>query len=60
MHTRINPANAEPVLSVRDLSVWRGERHLLNDVTWVVSPGERWVVLGANRSGKTTLVRVAT
>ena len=60
LHTRINPANAEPVLSVRDLSVWRGERHLLNDVTWVVSPGERWVVLGANGSGKTTLVRVAT
>ena len=51
---------SQPLLSVRGLSVWRGERRLLCDVTWAVSPGERWVVLGANGSGKTTLVRVAT
>ena len=51
---------SQPLLSVTGLSVWRGERRLLCDVNWAVSPGERWVVLGANGSGKTTLVRVAT
>ena len=51
---------SQPLLSVGGLSVWRGERHLLSDVTWAVLSGERWVVLGANGSGKTTLVRVAT
>nr|WP_287393271.1 ATP-binding cassette domain-containing protein [Candidatus Microthrix sp.] len=51
---------SQPLLSVGGLSVWRGERHLLSDVTWAVLSGERWLVLGANGSGKTTLVRVAT
>lgn len=51
---------SQPLLSVSGLSVWRGERRLLSDVTWAVLPGEHWVVLGANGSGKTTLVRVAT
>ena len=51
---------SQPLLSVTNLSVWRGERRLLSGVTWAVLPGERWVVLGANGSGKTTLVRVAT
>src|SRR5688500_12826409 len=31
----------------------------LIDVNWSVHPGERWVVLGANGSGKTSLLRLA-
>lgn len=37
----------------------RGTTTILDDVSLVVDPGERWVVLGANGSGKTSLLRVA-
>ncbi|MBK9178464.1 MAG: ABC transporter ATP-binding protein [Acidimicrobiales bacterium] len=50
----------EPLLALRDVSVRRDDRTLLDRVTWEVRPGERWVVLGPNGSGKTTLVRVAS
>ncbi len=33
---------------------------ILDDVEWEVAPGERWVVLGANGSGKTSLLRIAS
>ena len=32
---------------------------LIEDVTWEVEEGERWVVLGPNGAGKTTLLQVA-
>jgi iron complex transport system ATP-binding protein len=32
---------------------------ILDDVSWEVSTGERWVVLGPNGAGKTTLLRIA-
>jgi iron complex transport system ATP-binding protein len=37
----------------------RGSTTILDDVTFHVGPGERWLILGANGSGKTSLVRVA-
>ncbi|MEZ5383082.1 MAG: ATP-binding cassette domain-containing protein [Microthrixaceae bacterium] len=48
------------LLSVRGLGVRRDGATLLEGVDWAVHPGERWVVLGPNGCGKTTLVRVAT
>lgn len=32
---------------------------ILDDVSWEVHDGERWVVLGPNGAGKTTLLRIA-
>ena len=32
---------------------------ILDDVTWEIHRGERWVVLGPNGAGKTTLLRIA-
>ena len=32
---------------------------ILDDVTWEIRAGERWVVLGPNGAGKTTLLRIA-
>jgi len=47
-------------LVLRDVGLRRDGRDLLRDVDWVVRPDERWVLLGANGSGKTSLVRIAS
>jgi iron complex transport system ATP-binding protein len=49
-----------PIVAVRDISVIRGGKRLLDGVTWEIRPGERWAILGPNGSGKTTLVSVAS
>lgn len=51
---------ARPVLDLRDVSLVRDGQRILDGVDWVVRPTERWVVLGANGSGKTSLVRIAS
>jgi iron complex transport system ATP-binding protein len=53
-----DPAPHVPVVEVRDVSVVRGGRAVLDTVEFSVSRGERWVVLGANGCGKTTLLKV--
>ena len=47
-------------LAFRAVSLVRDGRFLLRDITWTVGPGERWVLLGENGSGKTTMVRLAS
>jgi iron complex transport system ATP-binding protein len=48
------------VLELASVSVVRGGNTLLEDITWDVAEGERWVVLGPNGAGKTTLLQVAS
>jgi iron complex transport system ATP-binding protein len=48
------------VLELASVSVIRGSTTLLDDVTWDVAEGERWVVLGPNGAGKTTLLQLAS
>jgi iron complex transport system ATP-binding protein len=47
------------VLELRDVWVERERSVLLADIDWQVLPGQRWVVLGRNGCGKSTLVQVA-
>lgn len=47
------------VIQLRAVRLVRDERVILDDVNWKVSSGERWVVLGSNGSGKTSMVRIA-
>jgi iron complex transport system ATP-binding protein len=51
---------AGATLELRDVALVRDGRHLLDAVGWTVRPDQRWVVLGANGSGKTSLVRIAS
>ncbi|MFN8037774.1 MAG: ABC transporter ATP-binding protein [Acidimicrobiales bacterium] len=54
------PAPAEPALELGAVTLERDGRRILGGISWRVSPGERWVVLGRNGSGKTSLVRIAS
>jgi iron complex transport system ATP-binding protein len=47
-------------LEVARLSIKRGDTIILRDVSWRVEPGEHWVILGANGSGKTSLLSALT
>jgi iron complex transport system ATP-binding protein len=56
-----NPAVTPPqVLQVSNLSIVRNGEHILRDVSWRVRRGHHWVMLGANGSGKTSLLRALT
>ncbi|MBP0460404.1 ABC transporter ATP-binding protein [Streptomyces montanisoli] len=48
------------VLELVDVSVVRDGRALLDEVSWSIKEGERWVILGPNGAGKTTLLNVAS
>ncbi len=52
--------NQKPILEVSNLRVERGQTVILDNVTWQVRKSEHWVILGANGSGKTSLLRALT
>lgn len=45
------------ILSVQNVSVRRGDANILSRVNWEVHSGENWAILGANGSGKTSLLK---
>lgn len=49
-----------PILDVSRLRVARGRTTILHDVSWRVARGQHWVILGANGSGKTSLLKALT
>lgn len=46
-----------PVLRVSGLSLRRAGTTILRNINWTVRSGENWVILGANGSGKTCLLK---
>ncbi len=48
------------VISLRDVTVMRGNNPILNNLTWQVSEGQRWVIMGPNGAGKTTLMQICS
>ncbi|PTX97611.1 ABC transporter [Verrucomicrobia bacterium LW23] len=49
-----------PIIDVRSLGIVRGKSHILRQVNWQVDAGQHWVILGANGSGKTSLLSALT
>jgi iron complex transport system ATP-binding protein len=50
----------KPVLEISNLKVQRGGVTILEDVNWRVEHGQHWAILGANGSGKTSLLSALT
>lgn len=48
------------IIQLADVTVRRDRRTILGPIDWDVADGERWVVLGRNGCGKTTLLSVAS
>lgn len=49
-----------PILDIQNLRIRRGSTQILRNVSWRVMPSEHWVMLGANGSGKTSLLSALT
>ena len=54
----LGPRLGSKILDVENLSISRGDRTLFKDVSFTVSPGDIWGVIGTNGSGKSTLLRI--
>ena len=50
---------AGPALAFAGVGLVEGTTAILHDVDWVADRGQRWVVVGPNGCGKTSLLRVA-
>jgi iron complex transport system ATP-binding protein len=51
---------APPTLELHDVSLVREHRTILAPLSWEIRADERWLVLGPNGCGKTTLLRIAS
>jgi molybdate transport system ATP-binding protein len=57
----MRPMGADPrYLEVRlaHASLRRSGRRVLEDLSWIIRPGERWVLAGGNGAGKTQLLKL--
>jgi iron complex transport system ATP-binding protein len=49
-----------PILEISGLRIQRGATVILDGISWRVERGQHWVILGANGSGKTSLLSALT
>lgn len=59
----VSPHAFEPiedsVVHMSHVTLRRGHNALLDDVSWLVQEGQRWIVMGPNGAGKSTMINIA-
>jgi iron complex transport system ATP-binding protein len=45
-----------PLVALKDVTVLRSGRAIIDRLSWSVNTGERWVIIGPNGAGKTTVL----
>ncbi len=56
----VEPVPAAPALELVNVGLVRDGRPILSHIDWTVETGQRWVVLGRNGSGKSSLIRIGS
>lgn len=51
-------SSRKPLVVLTDASVELGGRLILRDINWSLHPGQHWVIVGRNGSGKSTFLRL--
>lgn len=46
------------VIELEHAGMIRGDKTILDDVSWLIGPGDRYAILGENGTGKTTLLHI--
>lgn len=48
----------QEVISIQNISVQRGGKPVLKNISWITHSGEHWFLMGQNGCGKTTLIEI--
>jgi molybdate transport system ATP-binding protein len=48
---------SEPVVHITSLNLWYRQKAVLQDLHWIINPGENWLVGGQSGTGKTSLAK---
>ncbi len=46
------------LIKIRQADLFRGQRRVLKNINWTLRAGERWLLQGANGSGKSSFIRL--
>ena len=57
-HGLSDPQAARPLVELEHVDVFTDRQQVLFDISWVIRPGEQWVLSGGNGAGKSTLLRL--
>ncbi|WP_432714663.1 ATP-binding cassette domain-containing protein [Pedobacter sp.] len=50
----------QPLVELKGVHIKYGDKQVLNNITWTVNKGEKWLLHGHNGSGKSTLLSLIT